>query len=271
MLAFARQHGLETVFTERSGHATELTHAALAADCPRVVAVGGDGTLNEIGRALVGTGATLALIPCGSGNGLGRHLGISGSVSRALSLLETGQTRTIDTATADGHPFFNVAGLGLEAELAQRFHAARVRGLLGYFLQGLATLREARAETLQIVGAGQKTSFRAATLAVANGSQYGNNALIAPAARCDDGILELSALPPLTCFNVPGLALRLFNGSLPQDHHVLRLRATDFEIQREREGWIHTDGETHRAGTRVRFSIVPASLRILCPPDSPPR
>lgn len=265
VLAFARQHGFATDFTERPGHATELAEAALATGCLRIVAVGGDGTLNEIGRALVGTSATLALIPCGSGNGLGRHLGVHGSVPRALSLLETGRIRTIDTGTADGHPFFNVAGLGLEADLAHRFHSARIRGLAGYCLQGLAILRETRAESVGIACTGQHTTFQAATVAVANGSQYGNAALIAPGAHCDDGLLDLTALPPLTGFNFPGLAWRLFNGSLAQDPRVLRLQATDFEVHRKGPGWIHTDGETHHADAIVRFRIVPHSLNILCP------
>lgn len=268
VLAFARHHGFECVFTAKPGHATELAEAALAAGCTRVVAVGGDGTLNEVGRALVGTSATLALVPCGSGNGLGRHLGVHGSVSRALALLETGQTRTIDTGTADQQPFFNVAGLGLEAELAQRFHASRVRGLIGYVMQGAATLRSTRAESLRIICAGQETTFRAATLAIANGDQYGNNARIAPGALCDDGVLELTALPPLTCGNALGLARRLFRGTLDADERVLRLRGTEFEVQRERAGWIHTDGETYHAGPWVRFRIVPQSLTILCPQTS---
>lgn len=266
VLDFARRHGCAWVFTARPGHATELARVALAENCRRVVVVGGDGTLNEVGRALVGTPATLALIPCGSGNGLGRHVGVHGPITRALALLETGHTRTIDTGTADQHPFFNVAGLGLEAELAHRFHTARIRGLLGYLLQGIAALRVNRAESLRILCAGQETHFRAATLAVANGDLYGNNARIAPGAQCDDGLLELSALPPLRGFNTLGLARRLFNGSLAADPRVLRLQATEFEVQRERAGWIHTDGETHRAGTRVRFRIIPSSLHILCPP-----
>lgn len=221
--------------------------------------------MNEVGRALIGTKATLALIPCGSGDGLGRHLGIHGPISHALSLLETGQIRTIDTGIADGHPFFNVAGLGLEAELAERFHAAHVRGLVGYLIHGLATVRRTRAANLRVICDGQESDFQAATLAVANGDQYGNNARIAPGASCDDSALELSALPALTCFNVPRLALRLFNGTLNRDSQVLRLKGANFTVKRETEGWIHTDGETHRAPATVHFGIVPASLHILCP------
>lgn len=232
-----------------------------------MVAVGGDGTINEVGRALIGRGAVLALIPCGSGDGLGRHLGIHGPVARALSLLETGQIRTIDTGTADGHPFFNVAGLGLEADLAQRFHSARVRGLAGYLFHGLATVNRTRAATLRISCDGQETVFRGSTLAVANGDQYGNNARIAPGARCDDGMLELTALPPISWRHALGLARKLFTGTLDRDARVLRMTARNFTVQRDTEGWIHTDGETHHSPATVHFSIVPASLHILCPPQ----
>lgn len=263
--AFAARHGFETTFTEHRGHAHELARDALAEDCTRIVAVGGDGTMNEVGRALIGSTATLALVPCGSGDGLGRHLGIHGSVERALSLLELGQVRVIDTGTADGHPFFNVAGLGLEADLAQRFHTARVRGLAGYVFHGLASLRHSRPVRLRITGDDRETDFRAATLAIANGDQYGNHARIAPTASCDDGKLELTALPALSWRNLPTLARRLFDGTLDQDTQVLRLQGRSFVVQRETAGWIHTDGETHLAPATVRFSIIPASLRILCP------
>jgi diacylglycerol kinase (ATP) len=265
VLAFAQQRGYETVFTTRPGHATELAQAALAENCQCVAAVGGDGTMNEVGRALIGTTATFALVPCGSGDGLGRHLGIHGPTTRALAILEQGEPRLIDTGTANGHPFFNVAGLGLEAELAQRFHTTRIRGLTGYLLQSMAALRQSQAEVVHVRHDGQSVSFRTSTLAVANGDQYGNGARIAPGARCDDGALELTGIPPLRWNNLPRLALRLFQGRLDRDRHVLRLTAAQFTVERENAGWIHTDGETHWAAAQLHFRIVRSSLRILCP------
>src|SRR5688572_21354012 len=129
---FAAKHGAEVALTERARHASELATRALNEGCELIVAVGGDGTMNEVASSLVGTAATLGLVPCGSGDGLGRHLGIHGSIARACDILLTGRPRTIDTGLADGHPFFTAAGVGFEAEIAQRFNLLRRRGFLRY-------------------------------------------------------------------------------------------------------------------------------------------
>src|SRR4051812_14258921 len=130
--AFAQRHGADVVLTERSRHATELAARALDDGCELVVAVGGDGTMNEIAGVIAGTSATLGLVPCGSGDGLGRHLGIHGSFAHALDLLHTGHPRPIDSGLADGHPFFTVAGLGFEAHIAEKFNWLERRGFLRY-------------------------------------------------------------------------------------------------------------------------------------------
>jgi YegS/Rv2252/BmrU family lipid kinase len=267
--AFARHRGAALHLTERPGHATTLATRALADGCELVVAVGGDGTLNEVARVLTGTGATLGLVPCGSGNGLGRDLGIHGSVTRALGLLEPGTPRLIDTGLADGHPFFVVAGLGFEAALAQRFNQLARRGFARYLREAARTFAAWQPETYVVHSATGSQTLRAFTLAVANASQYGNNARIAPGARLDDGCLDLCAVPPLTAWNALPLATRLFTGTVARTPGVVCHRGARFSVERASPGLLHTDGETHAAGTRVEFQIRPASLRLLAPAEAP--
>lgn len=254
------------VLTGHPRHAAELAARAVADGCDRVVVAGGDGTMNEAAASLVGTGATLGLVPCGSGDGLGRHLGIHGPVERALQLLVHGVPRVIDSGTADGHPFFTVAGLGFEAELAHRFNRAARRGFLSYLALGARTFGGWRPQLYTVHSDAGRREVRAFTLAVANAGQYGNQARIAPRARIDDGRLDLCAVPPVTLWNALPLAVRLFAGRVDRAPGVVSLTAARFVVETAAPGLLHTDGETHPVGTRVEFLVRPASLRILCPP-----
>jgi YegS/Rv2252/BmrU family lipid kinase len=258
---------MRVALTERPRHAPDLVRAALEDGCEIVVAVGGDGTMNEVASAVVGTDATLGLVPCGSGDGLGRSLGLHGSFGRALHILETGRPRVIDTGLADGHPFFNIAGIGFEALLAERYNRLKKRGFLRYLVTSTWAFRQRKAERCEIVTAERRTVFNALTLAVANSEQYGNNARIAPGARVDDGQLDLCAVPALTLLNAGPLAARMFTGSLNGNAGVLHERGTRFVIERPAPGLLHTDGEVHEAGRVVEFVIRPASLRIMCPAE----
>ena len=260
---FAARRDGEVILTERRRHACELAAAAVARGCGVIVAVGGDGTMNEIAGALVGTGATLGLVPCGSGDGLGRHLKIHGTPERALRLLDEGVVRTIDTATANGHPFFTVAGLGFEAEIARRFNALARRGFRRYVTTSAQALRRWEPRPYEITADGRVEQVLAFTLAVANADQYGNDARIAPAARVDDGLLNLTAVPPVTWANGGPLLYRLFTGSLGRARGVHQRVGAAFDVACAVAGEFHTDGELHEPTQRVAFRVRPASLRIV--------
>lgn len=262
---FAVKRGAVVRVTERPRHAGELAAQALADGCETIVAVGGDGTMNEIASVLVGTPATFGLVPCGSGDGLGRHLRIHGSITRALAILESGRARLIDTGLADGHPFFTAAGLGFEAYVAQRFNLLDRRGLPGYLATSVHALLRYRPAEYTLAHGPQRERVRAFTVAVSNANQYGNGARIHPHAQVDDGLLDLTAVPPIHAANALPLLWRLFGGTLDRCVDVVMRRSASFVIERESPGPIHTDGEIHAAGRVVKFSLRPASLRILAP------
>lgn len=259
----------EVVLTDRPRHASALAREALARGCELIVAVGGDGTLNEVGAVLLNTPATFGLIPCGSGNGLGRHLGIHGSTAHALAVLRTGTPRLIDTGLVHGRPFFTAAGLGFEADVSVRFNQLVQRGFLRYLTTSASLLRNYKSQAVTIIADGTTAHMKIFTLAVGNSDQYGNNALIAPGARVDDGLLDLTAVPPVTFFNAVPLLTRLFAGTLQSTDGVLRLRATHMSVIREQAGPIHVDGEIVEAPARVDFAVQPLSLRIMAPSAGP--
>ncbi len=268
-----RQHlDAELLCTTRPGEATDLAQAAVAAGCRRVVAVGGDGTVNEIARALVGTPVALALVPCGSGNGLARHLGVPLRPERAFALVTDPSARVvrIDTGTANGHPFFNAMGAGFDAEISQRFNQLDRRGLAGYLRTGAGVFADYRGETVTIAdGDGRRATLKAYVTVVANSDQYGNRARIAPGARVDDGLLDLVAVPPPNAVRALALVARLFLGGFDRSPGVRRLRSARFFIERPAPGLIHTDGEHHETGATVEVVVLPRSLHLLVPAACP--
>ena len=265
--AFASHAGAEIAMTQRPCHGGELARQAIADGCELIVAVGGDGTMNEVASQLVGTGATLGLVPCGSGDGLGRHLRIHGPIGRVLTLLTDGRPRVIDTGIADGHPFFTASGIGFEAEIAHRFNQLQRRGFARYLTTSARAFREWQPRRYVVTHDSRREEVLAFTLAVANADQYGNDARIAPSARADDGEINLTAIPQPGWLNSIPLLARLFSGGIDRARGVVALRGTRFLVEREEEGWLHTDGELHHAGRVIEFSVKPASLRIMTPAE----
>jgi diacylglycerol kinase (ATP) len=268
-IEFIRQHGWDAtvVPTERPRHATELARRAVDEGCGLVVAIGGDGTMNEVASALVGSTACFGLIPCGSGNGLGRHLGIREPGRGAFRTLLEGQPLAIDTGMVNRDPFFCAAGAGFEALIASRFATLTSRGFCGYLRTSADAWRSYRPERYTIRHAGGADTVEAFTLAISNSSQYGNNALIAPEASVRDGLLDITAVPRVGLHNALPLLWRLFNGSLHRVASVRRWQGESFVIERQKPGWIHTDGEPRAEVSRLEISVRPLSLRIMVPPD----
>ncbi len=257
--------------TEGPGHATELARDAVRRGSEVVVAVGGDGTMNEVAQGLIGSPAALALVPCGSGNGLALHLGLPRTPAAALRLAggDAAQVRAIDTGTANGHPFINAMGLGLDAEVSLRFNRLTRRGLPAYARVALSAWREVRPERVTFAGGGRRETCDMLIVAVANSDQYGNHAKIAPGARIDDGRLNLVVVKPVGLLRAAALVPRLFLGNIDASPHVLHLDAPSFTIERAAPGTIHTDGETHATGARISVEVRPGSLRVVVPVAAP--
>ncbi|HVW22578.1 MAG TPA: diacylglycerol kinase family protein, partial [Opitutaceae bacterium] len=267
--AFIAARGLDAdlAVTEGPGHATELARDAVRRGCARVVAVGGDGTVNETAQALLHTPAALAIVPSGSGNGLARYLGLPASPLAALELATAPRARAVQLDAGDvaGRPFFNAMGIGLDAEISRRFKRLTRRGLPAYLRTGLAAFLGRRSERVAI-GAGGRTEEREILIvAVANSDQYGNGAIVAPGARADDGVLDLVAVGPVGPPAAALLAVRLFLGTFDRSPAVRRLRSPRFVLRRPAPGLLHTDGEVHEGPAGIEVVVQPRSLRVLTP------
>jgi YegS/Rv2252/BmrU family lipid kinase len=273
-----RQLDADLVTTDGPGHATYLAAQAVAGGCRRVIAVGGDGTMNEVAQALVDAPAALALVPCGSGNGLARHLGLPAAPEAALELAADPATGIIliDTGTVNGRPFFNAMGFGLDADVSQRFNRLTRRGLPAYARTALAAFFQRRPERCVVAVDGRSQTLDILLIAVANSDQYGNGAFVAPGARVDDGRLDLVAVRPVGAAGAIALGIRLFAGSFDRSPCVRHLQGERFLIERPTAGIVHTDGEIHATAATLDIAVRPRSLSVVAsgapaPADLKPR
>ena len=265
---FIARHQLDArlEITQLRGHATELARAAIAAGSQLVVSVGGDGTMNEVAAGVVGRDVLYGMLPTGSGNGLGRDLGLPMDFGRALDVLLDGMVRTIDTGVVCGFPFFNVMGLGFDAEIGRRFNECHGRGFFNYIQIGLRAFFAYRKERISVEAEGVAPFTVDAFLAsVANSTQYGNNARIAPRARLDDGRLDFAAVTTSNLILAVPLVVRLFTRSIDRSRFVRAVQAPRFRIRRAAPGPVHTDGEIHPCPADLEVVIRPQSLRVVVP------
>ncbi|MDQ8182895.1 YegS/Rv2252/BmrU family lipid kinase [Pelagicoccus sp. SDUM812005] len=263
--AFVESQGLNAVVwpTLKAGHAPELARKALDQGVKRLIAVGGDGTINEVGRVIVGSSCEFGLVPMGSGNGLARHIGIPLGFERALKLAATGCAIKVDTGEADGRPFFNVMGIGFDAEVGRRFNQTKGRGLLNYMREGWKAFRGYRSLYCDIETSSGSKSLSAYIVAVANSSQYGSNAFIAPDASMTDGKLNLVAISEPNFLSFFILIWRMFRKKLYHSPRVTPICAESFTLHMKSGGFFHVDGEIFKCGKNLTVKACPKSLRIV--------
>ena len=253
-------------YTKAAGHAEELAHRAAEEGFEEVIAVGGDGTVNEVARALLGTNTALGIVPKGSGNGLARSLGIAMNSEEAIRQLSSGRRICIDSCTMDGRPFFCTCGMGFDAAVSHAFAEASSRGPVTYFRTMIEEYRGFQAENYHITLDGERSfDTEAFVLVAANATQYGNNAYIAPEADLADGFLDLALIRPFPGIEAAFVLGDLMLGRLPNNKYYHAERARELIIERPSPGVIHLDGEPCHAGERVEVRLIPQSLHVIIP------
>lgn len=257
---------LEVTRTERRGHASELAAAASAAGVPVVIAAGGDGTVNETARALCYTGTAMGIIPCGSGNGLARHLNIPMNPEKALGVIAAGRTDVIDFCTANGEPFFCTFGMGFDAAVSDRF-ASRPdrRGLKNYVRAAVEVFLRYKSQEYTLSTPDGTLTKRAFIVACCNASQYGNNAFIAPRASLTDGLMDVTIIHRGTWLSHAMSGLRIMTGSLGESGSVSMIRTSELHISRPIAGPAHLDGEVARLGKEIYVKCNHNALKVFTP------
>jgi diacylglycerol kinase (ATP) len=249
--------------TERAGHAEELARQAAAQHYDVVFAWGGDGTINEVARALASTDTALALVPAGSGNGLARALGVPLPSAAALAHAIDRPARRIDAGSLGGRFFVNVAGVGLDAEVAARFaRRGTRRGALAYVSIALQAGLRYRPVEHTIRLADDRVIAHPLIVALANSSQYGNGAIVAPNAAVDDGFLDLVIVHDRSVIARLAGARHLFTRTLHRAGGVVMRQVTHVSIEASVPLRFHADGDAFEGGTRLEGVVYPGVLKI---------
>jgi diacylglycerol kinase (ATP) len=248
--------------TERPGHARELAKAAVKRGVRLVMAWGGDGTINEVASALAFDEVPLGIVPGGSGNGLARELGVDLRPARAIADALAAEPRPMDVGELDGHLFFNIAGIGLDAYVAWRFSTHHRRGLVGYVTITGRALATYVPKQYRIAHAGETIDARAVLVTIANSAQFGNGARIAPGAKLDDGLLDLVVLEERSRLATLGQLPRLFNGTVERIGGCTVRQIQGVTIESEEPMLYHVDGEPIQGGTELRARVHPGALRV---------
>ncbi len=250
----------EVCVSQRRGHAHELAAAAVRRGDRLVMAWGGDGTVNEVASALVGSSTALGIIPGGSGNGLARELGLPLTAEAALHAALASSPRVIDAGQLDGRWFFSLAGIGFDAHVAAAFdrHQGR-RGFANYVRITVRELRRYKCATYRVNGG---AGVRALLVTFANSGQFGNGARIAPDARIDDGQLDLVVFRERSRLSTVLALPALFTGGAASVRGVTIERLTVAVVECDAPMGFHVDGEPCRGGTRLEARIHPGVLRV---------
>ena len=267
--AALKTHGVNgrVVATERSGHASQLAREALVEGVPLVIAWGGDGTINEVASELAFHDVSFAVIPSGSGNGLARELKIPCDVGRAFDVAFGATERVIDAGEIEGRLFFNVAGVGLDAEVAHEFAATGLvrRGFSRYIEIATRRLLSFKAGEYRITADGRVSETRALVIAIANGRQYGNGAIIAPDSQIDDGKLDVVVVGERSALKALMQIPKLFAGRIAMVPGITITSVREVVVESAGRMMYHADGEPCEGGTSIRACIRPLALRVRVP------
>ena len=258
----------EILLTERAGHACELASNAKDAGIDVVVAVGGDGTVNEVARSIVHSNTALGIIPCGSGNGLARHLMLPMNARKSIEIINRFEVHDLDYGIINGYPFFCTCGMGFDAFVSMKFAESGKRGPITYVENVLREGLKYKPETYVIEDETGTTRYKAFLISCANASQYGNNAYIAPQASMSDGLLDVIIMEPFDVLEAPQISIDMFNKTLDKSSKIKTFKCKKLNIRRERKGVIHYDGDPVMTDDNVTIELKEKGIKIIVNPDA---
>ncbi len=249
--------------TEYAGHATVLARESVEQQFDITVSVGGDGTMNEVGSGLVGSTTALSIVPCGSGNGLARHLSIPMDMGGAIDMINHGIVKEMDVCTVNDKYFFNVGGIGFDGLIAKEFSTLGTRGFWTYIYCIMKNFFIYRAKRYRIVLDDKEQFVSAKIIAFANAEQYGNNFIIAPGAEIDSGMMEVCIVGGFFQLISLRSGIEYLFGKYYRNDRIKTKRAAKILIESEDPLLLQIDGESVDTGTRAEIHIIPKGLKIV--------
>ena len=253
----------EIAITQYAGHASEIASKAKDDGVDVVVAVGGDGTVNEVARAIVHSNTALGIIPCGSGNGLARHLLLPMNLKKSIEIINACEIHDLDYGVINDHPFFCTCGMGFDAFVSMKFAEAGKRGPITYVENVLREGLKYKPETYTIEDENSTLQYKAFLISCANASQYGNNAYIAPQASMSDGLMDVIIMEPFDVFEAPQISIEMFSKTLDKNSKIKTFLTRHLHIHRDKPGVIHYDGDPVMTGADIDIELKPKGINII--------
>ena len=259
----AKKYEYRIQFTEQQGHAKELCKQSITDGYEGIIAVGGDGTVNEIASECIGKETVLGIIPAGSGNGFAYHIGMKKNIKEAVLQLNNATIKIVDSCTANSIPFVNVSGIGFDAHIADLFQNLEKRGFWNYIKLIYKEINY-KAKEYTINHNGKSRKIKAVMISFANASQYGNNFHISPRSELDDGLIDFVIVQDMPKYMIPQFLIKIANGKIENSKFVEIIQAKEMEIFSD-EKMIHLDGEPKKINKSVLVKNNPKTLKILIP------
>ena len=255
----------ELVYTQHAKHGIGLAKEAASKGAFAVIAVGGDGSVNDVVAGLLGTDTALGIMPKGSGNGMARTMEIPLDIEGALKVINAGKIQAIDIGVANGRPFISNAGVGFDALISKKFTNSKKRGLMAYSWLITKHLWTYKEWDWRITVDGKKIKAKAFLINVANGQQFGYNFKIAPDASYTDGLLDIIVIRKFPKLLGTPLVIRALNGTLTDSDYVDRYQGKEIAIVHPDLKLMQTDGDAHPCDNKIEFTIKPAALKVFVP------
>lgn len=256
----------EISFTNSEKETLTLAESSVKNNTNIIVAVGGDGTINNIAKFLKNSNSVLGIIPFGSGNGFARELKLFGSIKNSIQIINKQNIKQVDTGMVNEHFFCNLAGVGFDAHVGGLFAESTTRGFQTYIKITLNEYKKYQPKLYKIKSSNNEIkNVEAFMICVCNGPQFGNNAFVAPQAKLDDGIFDISIVKPFSIWETPTIAMTLFSKSDKAHSFLERIKSNEFTILRENDDMVNIDGEPIKMGKELNFRMFPKSLKVLVP------
>lgn len=253
----------QIIYTERALHATEIA-TDNQDDFDAIIAVGGDGTINEVARGLIGNGTPMGIIPMGSGNGLARHMKLPLSLHKAIQVFNSFQIEAIDTCKVNNEHFLITSGVGFEAQIGHRFAQQKGRGFKNYIKAVINSIKGYKCDHYKIEIDGKTINTQAFTLSVANANQYGNDAFISPLSNIQDGLMNLCIIHPFPTLMSGNITAKLLTKRIHKSRYYENILGKKISITSKNDQTYHVDGEPLINTKEVlQYEILPLSLNLL--------
>lgn len=253
----------EIKYSKYSGHSSLLTKEAINAGYKYIVVSGGDGSINEVAKELINTNIALGIIPCGSGNGLARALGLPFEIKKSIDMIKRKTTKFMDTISVNDVVAVSVAGIGFDATVAYSYSLKSQRGFLGYFRSVMEQYLTYKPEKIKILNDGKQYSAEIFSIVFANSNQFGFNFKIAPKASCFDALIDVTTIKPMPIIAAPFYTMRFFLGKTGKSIFINSFQCKEITIMREKPSIVNVDGNAVEMDNVIIVKIIEKSLRII--------